>query len=1098
MRDLFDDFMDELRRRQAEAGERPSGRRPDEPPEDPDRPPSEDEAAPDARAADEDARDEDLDEPLREPEEVPFRERTSRVSSRRRRRRARGAGGDGRGDGPGPIGQAMRRLGCVGLVLVLGLVLGLAAFGIDLWTDAIWFRTVGFESVFWTRIGTELILFVATAVIALIVFLGNLAIASRLAPPPDEGRPGPLRNLVERLNEAARTGERGGPFDPFGSSYERRPPFGARPVVVGGDELPDLAPVANWVIAGISVLVALGLAAGVAGSWETILLWQQRIEFGQADPIFGRDVSFFLFELPFLRLGQAVFNALVFGALLVIAARYIVGALRGGPILSTPVRVHLGILGGLYLLSVAAGYQLDKFELGYSTQSGTFTGVSYTDQAAKFLALDVLSGIAALAAALLVGGAFTRFVWPLGAAVIVWFGASIVLGQAYPAAIQQFVVRPNQFAQEQPYIENNIRMTRLAYGLDQFPQEQPYTGEALLTAEQVEAEAPTFQNARLWDYRPLGATLDQVQVVRQYYDFFDVDADRYPIGGETRQVWLSARELKLTDNPATTNWVNQRIVFTHGIGVSMVPVNEVGSQGLPRLLIRDLPPRSEEGAPEISEGRIYFGEAPSDYVIVGAKQSEFDFPQATSGGAEQAIETRWAGSTGIRLDTVLARLLFATRFRDLNLLISDQVTAESQLLFHRSLGDRLNRIAPFLRYDKDPYVVVNGAGRLVYIQDAYTTSDRFPNADPFFPAELEDTGLGAAPFNYIRNSVKIVMDAYDGTMTFYVADPGDPIVRAYQGVFPALFRPMDQMPADLRPHLRVPEELFNVQTRTYGRYHVQQARAFFENSDLWTVPEGQTNERSLPTEAYYVYMRIPGESEPEFLLLQPMVPRGRPNMIAWIAARNDGEHLGERRIFRFPTETNVFGPAQIEAQIDADPIISAQISLWDQSGSEVQRGNLIVVPVEDSIVYLQPIYLRSTSSAFPRFERIVVASPRHIVWSDNLDEALELLLQAEAGGRPTPTPTPTPTPEPGVSPSPGASPAPTGPPASPPPGDVGALIDYANQHFELAQQALRDGDFARYGDEIRLVEDALRQLRLLVPPSAVPSLTPSPVPSPGP
>jgi uncharacterized membrane protein (UPF0182 family) len=406
----------------------------------------------------------------------------------------------------------------------------------------------------------------------------------------------------------------------------------------------------------------------------------------------------------------------------------------------------------------------------------------------------------------------------------------------------------------------------------------------------------------------------------------------------------------------------------------------------------------------------------------------------------------------------------------------------------------LSRIAPFLRFDKDPYLVIDGDGSLVYIQDAYTVSDAFPNAQAFDPDALPGTGLGRDPINYIRNSVKITMNAYDGTMHFYLADPADPIVRAYASVFPKLFEPLDSMPPALREHLRVPEELFNVQTRMFGRYHVVDPQQFFRTDDLWTVPQAPTDASSqtLPNEAYYVVMRMPGEAKSEFLLLQPMVPINRLNMIAWMAARNDAPNYGDTRVYRFPAETTVFGPTQIEARIDQDPIISQQITLWNQSGSAVIRGNLIVVPLGDSLIYLQPVYLQSTSSSFPEFRRIVVASPRNVVWAPTLGEAVGLLVAAEARGSGS-TPPPTPSPGPGSSPSPG--PTSTLDPGAPLPSDVAGLIDYANVHFAAADAALRAGDFARYGVEIAHVQAALRQLDELTPGlSPSPGTSASPVP----
>ena len=958
-----------------------------------------------------------------------------------------------------PANPLSGRLGIVAGIFIVVLLFGAGV--LEFWTDAIWYQSVHFDAVFWTRIWATVILFVVGAGATLLILLGNLWLANRLAPPGD-GTPASFGDVLQRLSEASAAGD---PRDRTGMPR----PINAEPI-----PMPDLSPLATIVLAGLSILAALIIGGAAAASWDTILLWIHRVPFVAAggapsvDPIFGRNVSWFLFDLPFLRTLQTVFNIVVLGAFGVAGARYLAGLTRSGFSLPSPVRIHLAALAALYLVSVAVGYQLDKYELVYSAR-GVATGVSYTDQHAQFLAYDLLTGISAFAAAFLVGAAFTRWTWPLGVTIATWFLASLFVGRLYPEVIQRFVVLPDQYNLEQSYIGNNIAMTRRAYGLDAW-EERSYNGSAPLTQAQIDSESATFANARLWDYRPLGDTLDQLQTVRRYYDFIDVDTDRYNIDGNERQVMLSARELNLAATDTASGWVNQRIIYTHGIGIAMVPVNEVTREGQPLLLVKDLPPVSSGGAPSVTEPRIYFGESLSDYVIVGARQSEFDYPQGdNSAGAETDVQTRWTGATGIRLDTTLSRLLYALRFRDLNLFISDQVTADSQLLMHRALNDRLQLIAPFLSYDKDPYVVVTDAGRLVYVQDAFTTSDRFPNAQPFNPAELGATGLPPVSLNYIRNSVKVVMDAYDGTMTFYIADPTDPIVQAWAGVFPTMFKPLSDMPLDLKAHLRVPEDLFNIQTAVFGRYHVTNNETFFGGQDRWTVPEGKINDQSLPSEAYYVIMRMPGEADPEFLLLQPMVPVGRPNMIAWVAARNDSPNYSGVRFYRFRSDTTVFGPAQIEARIDQDPTISAQITLWNQSGSKVVRGNLIVVPVGDTLIYLQPVYLQSTSSSFPEFQRIVVASPTSVVWGETLAEALDQLIGA--------SPSPTPAPSTGPTPTPGGTPTPTAGPGIP--ADVAGLIAYANAHFELAQAALRNGDFAAYGREIELVRQALAQLDAL-------------------
>ena len=1019
-----------------------------------------------------------------------------------RDRNGRPVGGANDGEEPPSWRTFLGRAGLVIAGVIVLAVIFLAGSAIDLLTDATWFKSVGFDSVFWTRLSAQVGLFAAAAVVAFLVIGGNAWLAGRLTPPVDPERPGRLREATDRWSDQQREAERRAriSFGVGGGAFPGQGGPGAdAQTAFTMDDIPDLAPLVTWILAGVALFIALGIGGSVSGSWETVALYLNRVPFSPTgvvvDPVFGKDVSFFLFELPFLRGAQGLVSGLAFASLIVAGGRYLVNATRG-EVFVTRVRVHLAILGGIILLTIAFGHQLDKYELVYSN-AGVATGVSYTDANARFLANDVLMVLSGIAAALLVGGAFTRWVWPLGAVVILWMSASFVMGGLYPEAIQRLTVDPNTFAQEERYIANNIAMTRLGFGIDDW-ESRDYQGTAPLSAAAVQAEADTFSNARLWDYRPLQKTLDQLQTVRQYYDFVDVDTDRYEIGGQIRQVMLSGRELAIGKNTQATSWVNQRIIYTHGVGIAMVPVNEVTPEGQPRLWIKDLPPASSEGAPEIKEPRIYFGEADSHYVVVRARQAEFDYPAKESSGAADET-TKWTGTTGIPLDTMGAKLLFALRFGDLDLLISDQVMADSQLLMHRTLAERLQLIAPFLRYDKDPYLVIDERGHLVYVQDAYTLTNAFPNASSFYGSDLGETsGLWGERFNYLRNSVKVTMDAYDGTMTFYVADAADPLIRAWSGVFPALFRPMADMPSGVASHLRVPEELFNVQTRIYGRYHVTAPLAFFNNNDRWAVPEGKTNEQSLPSEAYYVVMRMPGEKAAEFLLLQPMVAASRPNMISWVAARNDGADYGKVVAYQFPSDTTIFGPAQIEGRIDQDPTISAQISLWNQSGSSVIRGNLIVVPVGDSLLYLQPVYLQSTSAQIPEFRKIVVASPTTVVWGDSLAEALNALLAKQgAGGGSVPTPTPGPgeSPAPSTSPSPSSSPdasatpVPSATPTPPDdlPLDVNGLVAYANTHFELAQTALRNGDFATYGAEMDKVAAALARLE---------ELTASPTPNP--
>ena len=790
-------------------------------------------------------------------------------------------------------------------------------------------------------------------------------------------------------------------------------------------------------LAGLVVLFALGVAGSLATAWETVLLWQNRVPFSTTasvtDPIFGRDISFFLFELPFLRLVQALFNGLVVTALLLASARYLVGAMRGAPVFATQVRMHLAILGGLFLLSVAFGYQLDKLELVYSTRGSVETsaidtiGVSFTDQNAQFLAFDVLTVLSGLAAAFLVGAAFTRMLWPLGLTLGVWFLASILIGRAYPEAVQYFTVRPNQFAQEEPYISNNIAMTRLAFGLDAWEDDRPFGGEAVLTEEAIVNDEDTFRNARLWDYRPLGDAFDQLQAIRPYYDFTDVDTDRYTIDGAQRQVMLSAREL----DPSALGggWVNERINFTHGVGMAMTPVNEVTTEGQPRLIVRNLPPVSSEGAPEIAQPRIYFGERPSGYIVVGAQDDEFDYPTGSSDavGHLDALDRRQRHQPRHDADAGAVRAALprpqpahqrpgherepaAVRPGDRAAAAEDRpVPALRQGPVHRHRrGDRRPRLRPGRIHRVRPLP----ARELVRPARARVHEPRWRGVQ-LHPQQRQDHDRRVRRHDDVLRRRPERSDRAD----------------VCEGL-------PDALPADRRA-AREPCRRTSASRRSSstsrpgcsGGTTSRRPQQFFRSDDVWTVPEGQTTEQTLPSEAYYVVMRMPGEPEAEFLLLQPMVPRNRTNMIAWVAARSDPGVYGTTRVYRFPSDTTVFGPAQIEARIDADGAISEQITLWSQAGSTVIRGNLIVIPVGDSVVYLQPFYLQSTGTALPEFQRIVVASPREVVWSRTLGDGLRLLLAAEEGGGETPPP--------GPGESPGPSPEPTTPETEPPSGSPG-------------------------------------------------------------
>jgi uncharacterized membrane protein (UPF0182 family) len=1103
MPNMFDDFMEELRKRQAEreaAGKHAS--------------PAPDDAG--TSSPDEGSREDakvSSDGPDSDENEHADEERPSPIFRRG------GPGGGSRRYPGGPSGELPEihiGRGWVVFGVVVAVViafLAIFAMSVGFITDAIWFQSIGYGNVFWTRFGSQVLFFVAGTVITFLILWLNLWLAGRLIPKGSLRRFS-MDELLDRFSVERYMG--GGAF---GSG-----PCGSPPKRAGSSEtvqVPDVGRPVFWSLLAVAVLVALGVGGAMVGGWNTIQLFLHRAPYGQVDPTFGKDIGFFLFELPFFRLVQSVANALLFVTLALVGIRYLIAVVSGAP-MPTAARVHLALLASLWLWSAAVGYQLDRYELVYSGTSGIFQGVSYADANAKMLSINVMTALTAFVGCFVLGFSITKWRTPLVLTLVFWGAAFLVLDVGYPQLVQRLQVEPNQQAQESPYIKNNIDMTRLAFGLTNWSGPQ-YTPQQTVTQAAVASEAGTIQNVRLWDYRPLAQTLDGLQTIRQYYNFSDVDTDRYVFNDAAscapaappcvRQVMIAGRDFDpakyASANSGNVSWVNLHITYTHGVGLVMVPVNEVASNGQPNLLVKDVPPVSSGGAPTVTEPRIYFGTQPTNYVIVNAASDEFDYPAAGGTGGDKY--TRWTGQSGIKLDTLLSRLLFSARFGDLNMLISDQITGSSQLLMNRSIQDRVHAIAPFLRYDKDPYLVVTSTGRFVYVQDAFTTSVSFPDAQPYSPGgDSTASGLAGDSFNYIRNSVKVVMDAYDGTMSFYVADPKDPIIQAWEGVFPDLFKPISSMPVDIRGdatnqgHLRYPEDMFNAQTAQFEKYHVTDPGVFFQKGDVWQVPQNSSSSsgnganppEQLPLEAYYVQMRMPGQTNPEFLLLQPMALNGRPNMIAWVAARNDPAAYGQVTVFDFPVSSNVFGPQQMEGLIAQNKDISQQVTLWAQGGSQVILGNLLVIPLQDSLLYIEPVYLVSTNNPLPIFQKVVVGTPSQVVWGNSLQDALNQIYAgqgtATAGGTPAPGSSATPGPT-ATTGSPTATPTQVGPPSPLPSvslsGSAQDLIAQANAHYQAAQTALHNGDLATYQKEMNIVGQLLAQLQTVVGtpvPSAVP------------
>jgi uncharacterized membrane protein (UPF0182 family) len=900
-------------------------------------------------------------------------------------------------------------------------ILILLSFGriLNFYTDWYWYDSLNLSSVFFTRYWSSAGLFAAGALVAFLFFAGNVLLARRLEPT------GLATTVVEPLLAA----------------------FGLR------------VPVA-FLAAG--ALFALLLGASAAGRWEEVLLFVNQVAYGLEDPIFGHDISFFLFTLPVWIELRGWLMAVV--VITLIASALITGLGIRGWSASRRVLIHLAVLAALLLLLIAWGYRLSAYGLLYSQRSATF-GAGYTDVHAQLPAYNLLAGVTLVAAVAVLVAAFIRRGWrTISGILVVWGLLSFVAGNLYPSFVQRFQVSPNELNLERPYIQHNLTYTRIAFDLNDIAL-QPYTAGPSLTANELREGNDTVRNIRLWDYRPLLETYNQVQALTQYFRFNDVDIDRYMIDGELRQVMVAARELVPDQlNADAQTWVNRRLVYTHGYGVAVSPVAQVAQDGLPTFLLKDLPP---QGAFQLTKPQIYFGELTNDYVIANTEQPEFDYSRN-----EEVVTTNFSGGTGIAMNWA-ARLLFAIHFADLNMLLNQDITSESQLLWRRNIVQRIRDVAPFLQYDRDPYIVMSDSGELFWILDAYTTSSYFPYSTPY------GNGL-----NYIRNSVKVVTSAYDGTMSFYVMDEQEPIIAAYQRIFPSLFRPFSTMPADLQQHIRYPNDLFTIQSEVYRLYHMKNPTEFYNREDVWAWPEELFDDQLVRMDPYYVLIQLPGSEELYFMQILPFTPANRENMIAWLAAHSDPDLYGQKVIYEFGKDSLYFGPKQIEARIDQDPVISAQLALWNQQGSSVIRGNLLVIPLGNTLLYVEPLYLQAANGRIPELRRVILATNDEVIMAENLGLALaelvgrDVLLEAGlaelAGGT-------------------RVLESATGPttPSITDDSTLEELIVSANAEYNAAQESLRAGDWADYGERMERLQSILTQLANL---TGVGDLTPAPTP----
>jgi len=788
---------------------------------------------------------------------------------------------------------------------------------------------------------------------------------------------------------------------------------------------------------GISLLVALfaSLLAFPIGAqyWEQALLFLNSAPAGLADPIFGRDISFFLFQYPFLDGMNTMVRSLFVVAAILTSAVYF---FRGGLVMSGRfvsadpfMKRHLGALVSLFLLSLAFSFGLDRFGLLYS-EHGVLYGASYTDAHVRMVMLAVMAVLAVLAAITVIVFSSKRSLVIPVAALVVLAGAYLLGLKVVPAAIQNFQVSPNESVLEQPYLAHHIKFTRLGYGLENF-ELQPFAADKQLTFTDIKKNLSTIQNIRLWDEEPLLKTYSQLQQIRTYYHFRDVDNDRYTINNDYRQVMLSPRELSYADLPGKS-WINERLVFTHGFGLAMGPVSGITKEGLPEFFIKDIPPVTSVG-PLVTRPEIYFGESPNDYVIVNTKTKEFSYPTTS-----ENVSTVYSGSGGVRLTSIFSRLLYAAYFGNFNIFLSSDVTNESRILFYRVIMKRVGAIAPFLTFDPDPYMVIGDTGRLFWIIDAYTESSSLPYSKPL-----------PGGSNYIRNSVKAVVDAYDGSVVFYVVDPKDIMAKTYGAIFPTLFKPLAEMPADLRRHMRYPRALLQIQAQMLKTFHMTDPAVFYNKEDLWEVP----SYRQKVMEPYYQITKLPGHKAEEFILLLPFTPSKRDNLAAWMAARCDGENYGKVIVYTFPRDRLIFGPRQIDARIDQDAYISQQLTLWGQHGSDVIRGSLLIVPLEDSLIYVQPLYLVATDKGgLPELRRVIVAYGNDVVMEETLEAAIQRLFSGTL---------------------PSMRMVEKGAAAARQPKELGSR---ALEQLRKAREAIRKEDWAGYGKNLKDLEETLREM----------------------
>lgn len=881
--------------------------------------------------------------------------------------------------------------------------------------DYLWFSEVGYQTIFTTILSTQIILGIASGLISFLLIFGSLKVAHFLTRKKEV--PSSITNQTIDINKYF-----------------------------------------NKLILIISLFFGFFIGLSISSNWELVLQYLNSTNFNIQDPIFNKDISFYFFILPFYKLIINTLYSILIISLIGVAIIYLIKGIIKIPNKITnqfsqfnvenvneeksdntdrkKAKIHLSlIIALLFLLTAVKLYFVRIHELVYSN-TGPFTGASYTDIHATLPLYKVLVSIALIGFILSLISILRRKNKFILAGIALYFITSTI-GFVYPSIIQKFIVVPNELSKESLYIENNIKATQEAWNIDKVEKRELST-ETSLNMQDIKDNELTIKNVRLWDREPLLDTFSQIQEIRTYYDFISIDDDRYTIDGEYRQVMTSPRELNTQALPHRT-FINEHLSFTHGYGLTLGPVNQVTKEGLPLLFVKDIPPATEIDTLQVKRPEIYFGEIPSDFAFVNTEAQEFDYPKG-----EENVFAEFQGDSGIKVDSIFKKALMAIKFNSLKVFLSNDITSDSQALYYRNIDERVQKALPFLTFDKDPYIVITDEGELRWIYDTYTSSDLYPYSEKM-------NGI-----NYMRNSVKVVINAYNGNMDFYIAEKDDPVIQTYAKIFNNTFKDLSEMPEDLRSHIRYPEDIFKYQTELFKTYHMEQAQIFYNKEDMWEIPRLDKESTKSDPMMRHLIMKLPGEEKEEFIFMVPYTPRHKDNMSAWMVARNDGDNYGKLVVYKFPKQKLIYGPTQIVNRINQDPSVSQQISLWDQRGSQVIQGNLFVIPIKESILYVRPLYLRAEGGRIPELKRVIVAFENKIAMEETLDEAL---LQIFKGKVETDK------------------------------DDVvdnntqeettenrEDLIKQASEHYAKAEKAQKDGDWALYGEEIEKLGNILEKL----------------------